>query len=153
MAYRDNTAERTTITRDLREMEKPLGNVYETIVVLSKRSNQINSELKEELSQKLDEFASTTDNLEEIFEGVTSVLVQGDTTSAFSIALAAFHRRIKVIHLEAGLRTYDKNQPYPEEFNRQAISRIADVHLCPTELSKIFLSNEPAFTPILIAQS
>ena len=49
-------------------MEKPLGNVYETIVVLSKRSNQINSELKEELSQKLDEFASTTDNLEEIFE-------------------------------------------------------------------------------------
>ena len=68
MAYRDNTAERTTITRDLRDMEKPLGNVYETIVVLSKRSNQINSELKEELSQKLDEFASTTDNLEEIFE-------------------------------------------------------------------------------------
>ena len=68
MAYRDNTAERTTITRDLREMEDAVGNVYETIVVLSKRSNQINSELKEELSQKLDEFASTTDNLEEIFE-------------------------------------------------------------------------------------
>ena len=68
MAYRDNTAERTTITRNLRDMENPLGNVYETIVVLSKRSNQINSELNEELSQKLDEFASTTDNLEEIFE-------------------------------------------------------------------------------------
>jgi DNA-directed RNA polymerase subunit K/omega len=68
MAYRDNTAERTTITRDLRDMEDTLGNVYETIVVLSKRSNQINSELNEELSQKLDEFASTTDNLEEIFE-------------------------------------------------------------------------------------
>ena len=68
MAYRDSTAERTTITRDLLEMEKQVGNVYETIVVLSKRSNQINSELKEELSQKLDEFASTTDNLEEIFE-------------------------------------------------------------------------------------
>ena len=68
MAYRDNTAERTTITRDLREMEDALGNVYETIVVLSKRSNQINSELNEELTQKLEEFASTTDNLEEIFE-------------------------------------------------------------------------------------
>ena len=68
MAYRDNTAERTTITRDLREMEVTLGNVYETIVVLSKRSNQINSELNEELTQKLEEFASTTDNLEEIFE-------------------------------------------------------------------------------------
>ena len=68
MAYRDSTAERTTITRDLNKMEQPVGNVYETIVLLSKRSNQINSELKEELSQKLDEFASTTDNLEEIFE-------------------------------------------------------------------------------------
>jgi len=91
---------------------------------------------------RLDSIVSSVMNLEEIFEGVTSVLVQGDTTSAFSIALASFHRRIKVIHLEAGLRTYDKNQPYPEEFNRQAISRIADVHLCPTDLSKIFLSNE-----------
>ena len=68
MAYRDSTAERTTITRDLKKMEEPVGNVYETIVLLSKRSNQINSELKEELSQKLDEFASTTDNLEEIFD-------------------------------------------------------------------------------------
>ncbi len=91
---------------------------------------------------RLDSIVSSVMNLEEIFEGITSVLVQGDTTSAFSIALAAFHRRIKVIHLEAGLRTYDKNQPYPEEFNRQAISRIADVHLCPTELSEIFLRNE-----------
>ena len=68
MAYRDSTAERTTITRDLKKMEEPVGNVYETIVLLSKRSNQINSELKEELSQKLDEFASTSDKLEEIFE-------------------------------------------------------------------------------------
>ena len=68
MAYRDSTAERTTITRDLNKMEQPVGNVSETIVLLSKRSNEINSELKEELSQKLDEFASTTDSLEEIFE-------------------------------------------------------------------------------------
>jgi UDP-N-acetylglucosamine 2-epimerase len=69
-------------------------------------------------------------------------LVQGDTTSAFSVALASFHRKIKVIHLEAGLRTYDKAQPYPEEFNRQAISRIADIHLCPTNTSKQYLVNE-----------
>ena len=93
-------------------------------------------------SNRLDSIVSSIMNNESIFEGVTSVLVQGDTTSAFSIALAAFHRRIKVIHLEAGLRTYDKNQPYPEEFNRQAISRIADIHLCPTKLSKEFLINE-----------
>ena len=68
MAYKDSTAEKTTITRNVREMEQSTGNVYETIVVLSKRSNQINVEMKEELDQKLDEFATSTDNLEEIFE-------------------------------------------------------------------------------------
>lgn len=96
----------------------------------------------EEGINRLDSIVSSVMNSEHIFHNVTSVLVQGDTTSAFAIALASFHRRIKVIHLEAGLRTYDKNQPYPEEFNRQSISRIADVHLCPTQLSKQFLINE-----------
>ena len=68
MAYKDSTAERTTITRSLRELETETSNIYETISVLSKRSNQINVEMKEELNQKLDEFATSTDNLEEIFE-------------------------------------------------------------------------------------
>ena len=65
----------------------------------------------------------------------SAVMVQGDTTSAFAVALAAFHRRIPVIHLEAGLRTFDKHNPYPEEFNRTAISALTEVHLCPTETS------------------
>ena len=68
MAYKDSTAERTTITRNLRKLEAETSNIYETITVLSKRSNQINVEMKEELNQKLDEFATSTDNLEEIFE-------------------------------------------------------------------------------------
>ncbi|MBL6594143.1 MAG: DNA-directed RNA polymerase subunit omega [Flavobacteriales bacterium] len=68
MAYKDSTAERTTITRSLRELESETSNIYEIITVLSKRSNQINVEMKEELNQKLDEFATSTDNLEEIFE-------------------------------------------------------------------------------------
>tara|TARA_Y100000385_G_scaffold64625_1_gene63927 strand:- start:318 stop:650 length:333 start_codon:yes stop_codon:yes gene_type:complete len=68
MAYKDSTAERTTITRSLRELESESSNIYETITVLSKRSNQINVEMKEELNQKLDEFATSNDNLEEIFE-------------------------------------------------------------------------------------
>lgn len=69
MAYRDSTAEKTTITRDLDSLSKPAkGNIYESLVVFSKRANQINTELKEELSSKLEEFASSTDNLEEIFE-------------------------------------------------------------------------------------
>ncbi|MGM0478949.1 MAG: DNA-directed RNA polymerase subunit omega [Bacteroidota bacterium] len=68
MSFKNSKAERTTITRDTVKVEKDTGNIYETIVMLSKRANQINVELKEELTQKLQEFASSTDNLEEIFE-------------------------------------------------------------------------------------
>lgn len=71
--------------------------------------------------------------LDEILtEGFTHVLIQGDTASAFACALAAFNKGLKIIHLEAGLRTFDKSHPYPEEAYRQCISRIADVHLCAT---------------------
>jgi UDP-N-acetylglucosamine 2-epimerase (non-hydrolysing) len=70
------------------------------------------------------------------------VLVQGDTSSAFAMALWAFNNKIKIIHLEAGLRTYDLNHPYPEEANRQLISRIADIHLCATINNKMSLCNE-----------
>lgn len=68
MAYRDSTAEKTTITRNLKELDQQTENVYETLVILSKRANQINNGMKEELTSKLEEFASSTDNLEEIFE-------------------------------------------------------------------------------------
>ena len=68
MNFKNSTAERSTITRDTVHIEKVTGNIYESIVAMSKRSNQISVELKEELTQKLQEFASTTDNLEEIFE-------------------------------------------------------------------------------------
>lgn len=70
------------------------------------------------------------------------VLVQGDTTSALAVALSAFHHGIKVIHLEAGLRTYDKENPYPEEINRRIISQIADIHFCPTHENAQNLYNE-----------
>ncbi len=68
MNFKNSTAEKTTITRDTADMEVNTGNIYESIVMMSKRSNQLSVELKEELTQKLQEFASTTDNLEEIFE-------------------------------------------------------------------------------------
>lgn len=68
MSFKNSTAEKTTITRDTSEIEEATGNIYESIVMMSKRSNQLSVELKEELTQKLQEFASTTDNLEEIFE-------------------------------------------------------------------------------------
>jgi len=68
MSFKNSTAEKTTVTRDTIELEKATENIYESIVLLSKRANQLNVSLKEELTQKLQEFASTTDNLEEIFE-------------------------------------------------------------------------------------
>lgn len=70
------------------------------------------------------------------------VMVQGDTTSALSVALSAFHHGIKVIHLESGLRTYDNENPYPEEVNRRIIANIASIHLCPTKQNYDNLINE-----------
>jgi UDP-N-acetylglucosamine 2-epimerase (non-hydrolysing) len=61
------------------------------------------------------------------------VVVQGDTTTAMTAALAAFYRRIKVAHVEAGLRTWDKWQPFPEEVNRRMIGNIADLQFAPTD--------------------
>lgn len=64
------------------------------------------------------------------------VLVHGDTTTTFATSLACFYMGIKVGHVEAGLRTYDIKAPYPEEYNRQSTSIIADYHFAPTDLSK-----------------
>ena len=82
---------------------------------------------------RLDSIVCSLLNKDKLFEGVSHVMVHGDTTSAFAVGLAAFHRNIPVIHLEAGLRTFDRQNPYPEEFNRTAISSLASIHLCPTQ--------------------
>jgi DNA-directed RNA polymerase subunit K/omega len=68
MDYKKTKAAMSTIPRDMDILEEETGNVYETVMILAKRANQISSELKEELNQKLLEFASYTDNLEEVFE-------------------------------------------------------------------------------------
>lgn len=68
MSFKNSTAEKSTITRNTVDFEKDTNNIYESIVVMSKRANQISVDMKEELTQKLQEFASSTDNLEEIFE-------------------------------------------------------------------------------------
>ncbi|MBN9294933.1 MAG: DNA-directed RNA polymerase subunit omega [Flavobacteriia bacterium] len=68
MNFKNNTSERSTITRDTIKFENETGNIYESIVIISKRANQISSEMKEELTSKLQEFASSVDNLEEVFE-------------------------------------------------------------------------------------
>lgn len=70
------------------------------------------------------------------------VLVHGDTTTSSMVALAAFHLGIKVGHVEAGLRTYNKQAPFPEEINRQITSRVVDMHFTPTHQSTQNLLNE-----------
>ncbi len=70
------------------------------------------------------------------------VLVQGDTTSSFAAALAAYYRRIPIGHIEAGLRTYDKYAPFPEEMNRRMIDAVADVHFAPTARAREALRRE-----------
>jgi len=88
-------------------------------------------------SNRLDSIVTTIlKEFDKYSDGITHIMVQGDTTSAFALALAAFHRKIKIIHLEAGLRSWDKDNPYPEESNRISIGAMADIHLCPTDQSK-----------------
>ena len=70
------------------------------------------------------------------------ILVQGDTTTVMAASLAAFYRGIKVGHIEAGLRTGDKHQPFPEEINRRLTSVLADLHFSPTEWSRDNLIKE-----------
>ena len=70
------------------------------------------------------------------------VIVHGDTTTSFASALSAFYKQIPVAHVEAGLRTHDLQEPFPEEFNRQAISLITRYHFAPTEYAKSNLISE-----------
>lgn len=68
MDYKKSKAPITTVTRDLDKLDAPTGNIYETVIIVAKRANQISVEMKQELNRKLEEFAYYTDNLEEVFE-------------------------------------------------------------------------------------
>ena len=70
------------------------------------------------------------------------VLVHGDTTTTFASSLAAFYNQTKIGHVEAGLRTYDKYQPFPEEMNRKLTGAMADLHFSPTQRAKDNLLKE-----------
>lgn len=93
-------------------------------------------------NNRLDSIFTSILNRNDIFNNIDMVMVQGDTASALAVALAAFHRKIKVIHLEAGLRSYDTNNPYPEESYRRCISSMASIHFCPTVQNKENLDRE-----------
>ena len=98
------------------------------------QKNQSLNELSAKILKEIDlVFKSDNFNL---------VLVHGDTTTSAMVALAAFHRNIKIVHVEAGLRTYKKQSPFPEEMNRQLTSRIADYHFPPTSKASNNLVSE-----------
>ena len=99
------------------------------------------------MKEKQTLFDITTNILEGIREILEKekpdiVLVHGDTSTTFVTALACFYLQIPVGHVEAGLRTYDLYSPFPEEFNRQAVSIISKFNFVPTEKSKNNLLNE-----------
>ena len=82
--------------------------------------------------------------MEEVLEQAKPdlILVHGDTSTTFAGALAAFYHQIKVGHVEAGLRTWDKYSPWPEEMNRRMVGDIADLHFAPTEANRANLARE-----------
>jgi len=98
------------------------------------QSNQSLNELSAKILFKIDEVLR--DDKPDL------VLVHGDTTTSSMVALAAFHLGIKVGHIEAGLRTYNKKAPFPEEINRQITSKLVDIHFTPTKEATQNLLNE-----------
>jgi UDP-N-acetylglucosamine 2-epimerase len=108
---------------------------YNYIVKIQEGNNRLDTIIK-----------SLMDVLPLFSEPITHILVQGDTTSALALALSAFHNGIKVIHLEAGLRTFDRENPFPEEINRRIISQIANIHFCPTKQAQKNIINEKIYT-------
>ena len=92
---------------------------------------------------------------EELFQqhSFDIVVVQGDTTTALAVAQMAFYNGIRVAHVEAGLRTFDIANPYPEELNRTLISRLAHIHFAPTKQAALNLAREGAVNVHLVGNT
>jgi len=109
MDYKKVKTETTAVTRKMIEFSKGTNNVYETIAVLSKRSNQISAELKKELDQKIEEFATPNDNLEEVFENKEQIEIARYYEHLPKATLLAIHEYLND-------QIYHRN-PYKEERN------------------------------------
>ncbi|MDI6791381.1 MAG: UDP-N-acetylglucosamine 2-epimerase (non-hydrolyzing) [bacterium] len=117
----------TCVTAQHRQMLDQVLNLFEIEPDHDLNIMQKNQTPKEALVNALN-------GLEDVYAGEKSeiVLVQGDTTTTLAASLAAFYQRIKIGHIEAGLRTGDKYNPFPEEINRRLTSHLADFHFVPT---------------------
>ena len=130
----------------------------ETVVCVTGQHRQMLNQVLEEFQVEPDYYLSIMKDRQTLFDVTTNilnkikevlekekpnvVLVHGDTSTTFVTALACFYLQIPVGHVEAGLRTYNIYSPYPEEFNRQAVSIISQFNFAPTELSKNNLLKE-----------
>lgn len=93
-------------------------------------------------SNRLNSVVRSCMSTEVLHKDCKLVLVQGDTATAFGVALNAFHHKIPVAHVEAGLRTFDIRNPFPEESYRRCISSLAEYHFCATQTNALTLSVE-----------
>ena len=134
---RDEIESIVCVTAQHREM---LDQVLETFKIVPDYDLNIMKQ-----GQTLTEITSRVlEGLESVIKKVEPdiVLVHGDTTTSFAGALAAFYNQVSIGHVEAGLRTYDKYSPYPEEMNRQMVDSMTDMYFAPTNLSKENLLSE-----------
>lgn len=125
------------VTAQHREMLDQVLNVFEIVPDYDlniMKQNQTLAQITTRVLEGLD------DIMKEVKPDI--VLVHGDTSTTFAASLAAFYNQIAIGHVEAGLRTWDKYSPYPEEMNRQLTGVMADLHFSPTEMSKQNLLNE-----------
>ncbi len=132
-----NIEARVCVTAQHREMLDQVLNLFKIkpdIDLNLMRPNQSLAELTAQILQNLDPILAD--------EHPDWVLVQGDTTTVMAASLAAFYRGILVGHVEAGLRTGDKHQPFPEEINRRIAGVTADLHFAPTQISRENLLRE-----------
>ncbi len=135
--YQDEVINKVCVTAQHRQMLDQVLNLFQIepdfdLNVMEK--NQTPTRVAAEVLQRLEQVL--------LVEKPDWVLVQGDTTTAMAASISAFYGRIKVGHVEAGLRTYDRNQPFPEEINRRIAGVIADLHFAPTDLAANNLRQE-----------
>ena len=127
----------TCITAQHREMLDPILQLFEI-----RPSYDLN--IMQEDQSLVDITTNVLSSLEPVIahEKPDWILVQGDTTTAMAAALSAFYRQVRVGHIEAGLRSWDKAHPFPEEMNRKVIDDISDLHFAPTETARQNLLRE-----------
>ena len=108
--------------------------------VMKKRQSL--SELSSSIMRELDKLV--------VQQKIEGVVVQGDTTSAMIASLVAYYHKLKIFHVEAGLRTGNKYSPFPEEINRKIITQVSDIHFTPTSLSEDNLKKENILGDIVV---